>query len=107
MPFQCLSHRSLPFVLQVFHAVGNKGNRWVKGTAAIGQVYLAEIVFEAVRGNSFASDVALDDISFANCQPGKGPGKSSLKGITLVILSQVLQAENLTCSTDMLDAALK
>lgn len=55
---------------QLFHRSGNQGNVWRLATVDIGNRYLATVVIEGVRGTSFASDVAIDDVSFINCQPG-------------------------------------
>ncbi|XP_059507175.1 IgGFc-binding protein-like [Stegostoma tigrinum] len=43
---------------------GNKGNQWLEGAVELHLSGKAQIMIEAVRGNDYRSDVAVDDISF-------------------------------------------
>ncbi|XP_072113007.1 IgGFc-binding protein-like [Mobula birostris] len=43
---------------------GNKGNRWIEGQVSLHLSGDSQILLEAVRGNDYRSDVAVDDISF-------------------------------------------
>ncbi|GCB78494.1 hypothetical protein scyTo_0019418, partial [Scyliorhinus torazame] len=43
---------------------GNKGNRWIAGEVGLQLSGKSQILIEAVRGNDYRSDVAVDDISF-------------------------------------------
>ncbi|GCB77594.1 hypothetical protein scyTo_0020009, partial [Scyliorhinus torazame] len=43
---------------------GNKGNRWIAGEVDLQLSGKSQILIEAVRGNDYRSDVAVDDISF-------------------------------------------
>ena len=50
---------------------GEQGSKWMKGTAKIGGHANFRIVIEGVRGSDYQGDIAIDDISFRNCKPGK------------------------------------
>ncbi|XP_078420741.1 IgGFc-binding protein-like [Cetorhinus maximus] len=43
---------------------GNKGNKWIAGEVGLHLSGNSQILIEAVRGNDYRSDVAVDDISF-------------------------------------------
>uniref|UniRef100_UPI00398F2A05 IgGFc-binding protein-like isoform X1 n=2 Tax=Pristiophorus japonicus TaxID=55135 RepID=UPI00398F2A05 len=43
---------------------GNKGNKWIAGEVGLQLSGNSQILIEAVRGNEYRSDVAVDDISF-------------------------------------------
>jgi hypothetical protein len=48
---------------------GNQGTQWQQASGiCIKSSSQYQIVFEAVRGSSFQSDVAIDDINFTNCK---------------------------------------
>ncbi|XP_028414604.1 MAM and LDL-receptor class A domain-containing protein 2-like, partial [Dendronephthya gigantea] len=51
---------------------GDQGNRWILGSATISNVSTTsyQVEFEAIRGRSFYSDMALDDIHFTEMPCG-------------------------------------
>eukprot|EP00117_Sycon_ciliatum_P038623 scpid28565/ scgid28669/ Lysyl oxidase homolog 2A; Lysyl oxidase-like protein 2A len=53
---------------QVFSVSGNRGNRWHTATvnlpASEGDFF---IIFQAIRGTRFSSDIAIDDVEFVGC----------------------------------------
>ncbi|XP_014681010.1 PREDICTED: MAM and LDL-receptor class A domain-containing protein 1-like isoform X2 [Priapulus caudatus] len=59
---------------KIWEESGNKTDKWHAGEATIGAQREFAIVFEAIRGESYTGDIALDDITFENCKlddPGK------------------------------------
>ena len=55
----------------VWNKTGEQGSDWIKGTVNIGGHANFRIVFEGVRGDGYQGDIAIDDISFTDCKPGK------------------------------------
>ena len=56
---------------KIWSKSGEQGSTWMKGTAKIGGHANFRIVFEGVRGTGYRGDIAIDDITFRNCKPGK------------------------------------
>ncbi|XP_051874623.1 zonadhesin-like [Pristis pectinata] len=57
---------------------GNKGNQWIEGEVDLELSADSRIFFEAVRGNDYRSDVAVDDISFhVGCCGGRATCSAS------------------------------
>ena len=54
----------------LWNITGAQGSVWNLGTINIGGHANFRIVFEAVAGDGFRGDIALDDISFTDCHPG-------------------------------------
>ena len=52
---------------------GDHGPKWIRGTANVMSNSQYRIVFEAVRGSSYSSDIALDDISMTSSCGTKVP----------------------------------
>ncbi|KAI8780792.1 MAM and LDL-receptor class A domain-containing protein 2, partial [Biomphalaria glabrata] len=53
----------------VFEKVGDQGNRWIKALVDIGRVASHfKVVFRATRLFSVNGDIAIDDITFINCE---------------------------------------
>jgi hypothetical protein len=53
-------------------ATGNQGNQWITGTVGLSDAAWNgpyRVVFEARRGSNSKSDIAIDDITFMNCDP--------------------------------------
>ena len=51
---------------------GDQGNQWYVGRVALSDAALSgpyRVIFKATRGTNTKSDIALDDIAFANCDP--------------------------------------
>lgn len=48
-----------------------QGQQWKNINISIGARKDFEIIFEAARGNSYRSDIAIDDIRFFNCFAGQ------------------------------------
>ena len=47
--------------------IGNQGNQWRMGRANVpANAGNIQVVFEAVRGRSFTSDIAIDDVTLRN-----------------------------------------
>ena len=57
---------------RVWTKSGNQGNKWRCTFVNIPSTKQYSIVFEAVRGNGYRSDIAVDDIKFVYCS-GLGP----------------------------------
>jgi len=49
---------------KVWSMSGNKGDVWLRGEATLSSAANFQVIIEGVRGAGFASDIALDDISF-------------------------------------------
>lgn len=49
---------------------GNQGDKWRKAVLSIGENKDFTIIIEATRGDNFQGDIAIDDISFADCFAG-------------------------------------
>ncbi|XP_069753664.1 IgGFc-binding protein-like isoform X1 [Narcine bancroftii] len=57
---------------------GNQGNSWIAGEVDLYLSGHSQILLEAVRGNDYRSDVAVDDISFhVGCCEGRGTCSAS------------------------------
>ncbi|XP_035691847.1 mucin-5AC-like [Branchiostoma floridae] len=49
---------------------GNQGNAWTLGRAQLDGSSSFNVIFEAVRGDSFRGDIAIDDVTVSNeCEP--------------------------------------
>lgn len=56
----------------VFTVNGNQGNQWKQATVALnsnGRPFF--VVFQAERGRSYSSDIAIDDVEFLDCTDGE------------------------------------
>ncbi|XP_074645963.1 uncharacterized protein LOC141902220 [Tubulanus polymorphus] len=51
----------------LFEKSGNQGDNWKAASVTIGKGHDMNIEFVATRGDSYKSDMALDDISFSGC----------------------------------------
>jgi hypothetical protein len=58
-------------VTPLWSITGNQQNVWHNASVTIGPNFNFVVMLVAVRGNSFTSDIAVDDISFSNCAPGR------------------------------------
>ena len=63
--------------IKVWSTSGNKGDMWLRGEATLSSAANFQVIIEGVRGAGFASDIALDDISFT---PGCKFNGASLPG---------------------------
>ena len=51
---------------------GNHGDQWQYANVGVGSNQNFSVVFEALRGDSFKSDIALDDVTFTpSCVTGR------------------------------------
>lgn len=63
---------------KIWSLSGDQGNKWRCKFLNIPSSRQFSVVFEAVRGNGYQSDIALDDIKFVNCaQLGPTPGPTT------------------------------
>ncbi|XP_032886887.1 LOW QUALITY PROTEIN: uncharacterized protein LOC116979482 [Amblyraja radiata] len=96
-------------VYQVEHGIpylewsmtGNKGNRWIEGELAFYLSPNSQILLEAVRGNDYRSDVAVDDISFHAGCCGEGCGTTAATTTTSSMTTTTAKSDTIvraTCS---------
>lgn len=50
---------------------GDQGPAWRQMNVSLPSYHQFSILFEAVQGNGYLGDVAIDDIKFSNCAPSK------------------------------------
>ncbi|XP_059841964.1 zonadhesin-like [Hypanus sabinus] len=79
---------------------GNKGNRWIEGQVDLDLSGGSQILLEAVRGQDYRSDVAVDDISFHLGCCGEGCGTTTTTSIsTTASTTTPALTGHATCST--------
>ena len=57
--------------LQLWNLTGDQGNQWTLGKVDVGLQGDFFLVMEAEMKEGFQGDIAIDDISFVNCDIGK------------------------------------
>ena len=72
----CVCSSVSVIVCVLFCLKGNQGNQWSRGQVniAANQANIM-IMFEAIRGSSYTSDIAIDDILLRNGICNKGTGE--------------------------------
>jgi hypothetical protein len=51
----------------VWSQSGDQGTHWKQANVKLGKMILTEIALRGIRGSSYTSDIAIDDISFSGC----------------------------------------
>uniref|UniRef100_A0A3Q3W1Y0 MAM domain-containing protein n=1 Tax=Mola mola TaxID=94237 RepID=A0A3Q3W1Y0_MOLML len=62
---------------------GNQGNLWHRKTLYINSVKPFQILIEGTVGDDFNGDIAIDDLSFLNCEPYEGEWLSTTPAPTV------------------------
>lgn len=57
----------------IWQRSGNQGNQWIRASVPLNTSWrVTQVIFEAVRGGSYRSDIAIDDVSFSTeCYPSE------------------------------------
>ncbi|XP_069502716.1 MAM and LDL-receptor class A domain-containing protein 1 [Ambystoma mexicanum] len=62
----------------LWQAFGSKGNRWIRKTLSITSAQPFQILVKGIVGDDFTGDIAIDDLSFNNCNLYNGNAPSDL-----------------------------
>ncbi|XP_078266260.1 MAM domain-containing protein 2-like [Rhinoraja longicauda] len=82
---------------------GNMGNRWIMGEIDFYLPPNSQIILEAVRGNDYRSDIAVDDISFhaGCCGVGCDTTTATTTTTTTMITSTVKSDKGKQCACEL------
>nr|KAG5689549.1 hypothetical protein BaRGS_022052 [Batillaria attramentaria] len=58
---------------------GNQGNHWVRGQIGLNAGTSVQVVFEGIRGDTYHSDIAIDDVALKVGTCGQGPGNCNFE----------------------------
>ncbi|XP_076625702.1 uncharacterized protein LOC143344033 isoform X1 [Colletes latitarsis] len=83
----------------MFTKEGNQGNQWIHGTFNLPKAEKGfQIIIEGVRGNSYVSDIAIDDVAILQGDKCKNGNKSEHQAVTVSDDDQIEQVNaQLTC----------
>lgn len=85
----------------VWSLSGSQGNQWKRANVTLGKMILTEVAIRGIRGSSFDSDIALDDITFTDCTASKNLDTRMWEVVTAwSVFYFIITATNLQCSAN-------